>query len=398
MSKSVGAISYNSQDVIGTGATSIVYRGSLGERPVAVKRVEKKLARVVRSEISQLQISDAHKNIIRYFVTEEDADYFYIALELCLYTLKDYATDSLLRNRIAKKKVIEDMIDGMRWIHKMNVVHRDIKPTNVLLFENAIKELELKISDFGISKQMEISDSQMSVVPDGSSYWSVPEMARGRYNFKSDVYSMGCLIYYIIKNGNFSKTNDLIDFDWSSDFENSCDGVLLKHLVKAMTKPNPEERPTFECLQFGPYFWPTQKVLSFILAVADRVKIGDYQANEAKGSIQLGSENVFDTNWETRLEPEVINSLAYRSQRHTYGTSSISELLRAIRNKQAHYDEISSNAKQIYGPIPNGFASYWTEKFPKLLLHIYDKIGSTSLRSDETLAQYYPPGNVCNHL
>lgn len=397
MLKTIGAITFDSSQVIGKGSSSVVYKGTLGQREIAVKKVEKKLSRLVQREMTQLQMSDGHPNVIRYFLTEEDSDFYYIALELAYCTLREYVSGSVLKSKIPPKKIVADMIEGMKWLHEMSVVHRDIKPTNVLLLKNKVGELEVKISDFGFAKQLEVSDSQMSIAPDGSKYWTVPEMARGRYNLKSDVYSMGCLVFYVMSEGNVSIANEVVNFTWSANSDSTSEGNLVKHLVQSMTMQAPEQRPSFKCLLFHPFFWDSTKTLSFINAVADRVKVGDYQAIQTKSSIQGGCEAVFGDNWETRLEQDVINSLAYRSARHNYGTSSASELLRAIRNKAAHYDEMSYSAKSTYGSMPGGFSDYWTRKFPSLIRHLYVKVAMSGLRSDKNFEAFYPPQEMCNN-
>lgn len=399
MAQNVGAITFNTNQVLGRGSSSIVYRGLFGKREVAVKRVEKKNMKLIDKEISLLEKADRHVNIIRYLHAEEDPQYYYIALELCLCSLKDFVTRNDLKAKISQKTIIEQMISGMKWLHsnELSIIHRDIKPTNVLLMHK-IDELEVKISDFGFAKQLQVPDSQMSVVPDESNYWTVPEMAHGKYTKKSDVYSMGCLMAYLATNGMLPAANDLVKFARGSSNIDTSDGVLLKHLIRVMTRELPEDRPAFECIQHHPYFWDLTKILNFLIQVADRVKFGDGLANVAKQHFQEGVEVVIGSNWCDRLEPIVIMSLAYRSANHNYGTMSISELLRALRNKAAHYDEMPAAAKAVFGPSPDGFSAYWTGKFPFLLLHIYLKVYKSGLYRDANFAQFYPLSQNCDNV
>lgn len=64
---------------------------------------------------------------------------------------------------------------------KLDLVHRDVKPSNILLLKKSPKELEVKVSDLGLGKVLDVEDSQMSVSQDGSFYWTVPEMKTGKY-------------------------------------------------------------------------------------------------------------------------------------------------------------------------------------------------------------------------
>lgn len=303
-----------------------------------------------------------------------------------------------LKARIAPKDVAEKMLKGLKWLHSLRIIHRDIKPTNVLLMEKSSGELELKISDFGFAKEVKISSSQISVIPNESVYWEVPEMSKGRYNMKSDVYSMGCLIYYIANAGITRKSNNLIDFSWSSSFRESSDNALIYHLVSVMTKTEPDLRPSTECLLYHPYLWNHQKILNFLVSFADRIKENDSLAYATKSVLQEHANVVIGSNWCARLEPTVISSLAYRSARHNYNEGSLSELLRALRNKEAHYDEMSQAAKQIYGTLPDGFTNYWTSKFPMLLITVYLVGQKSGLNQDPTFSQYYQQIIPCDNL
>lgn len=393
MSQRVGAIEYNPKEAIGQGSSSVVFRGSFGKRVVAVKRVESTKTNLIESEVNILQTSDGHPNIIRYFHSERDTNFTYIALDLCSFTLKDYISRSDLKAKITPRTIISQMIQAMEWLHKLSVVHRDIKPTNVLLLEKSPGEFEVKISDFGFAKQIQVSDSQMSVIPDESNYWMPPEMAQGKYTKKSDVYTMGCLIFYVAKSGEIAKRS--ISLLPSLSETSRC--ALLNHMLIVMTKPDPNERPSFHCLRFHPYFWDNQKILNFFLSVADRVKVRDGPASQAASYFQEDCREVISSSWLDRLDDVVISSLAYRSSRHNYDGNSISELLRALRNKEAHYDEMSAAAKATYGALPDGYTEYWTGKFPLLLMHVYLKVHKSGLYRDENFIQYYPQDQTCDN-
>jgi serine/threonine-protein kinase/endoribonuclease IRE1 len=416
----IGSIVFNSNEIVGRGASSVVYKGEkfteklsnshfricchfsgkIGNRDVAVKKVPKSRAKLVTAEIDLLEKSDRHPNIIRYYLSEEDAENHYIALELCHGTLLDFISDERMKAKITLKNVFDQLLRGMEFLHDLNIVHRDVKPTNVLLFLTSPNELTVKISDFGFAKLMDSrKGSEMSVVPDESSFWTVPEMAQGHYNKKSDVFSIGALIYFICVDGKASNSGKAFSFDLlnSIKFTESSNGIPLRHLITVMTRPSPHLRPSFKCLRFHPYFWDSQKVLNFLTAAADRIKISDGLALKAKNMLQENAETVIGWDWSSRLDHEVISSLAYRSRFHNYGTNSISELLRAIRNKAAHYDEMTASAKQVYGPIPEGFASYWTSKFPGLVMHVFLKLYRAELHSDPTFKDsYYPNADECN--
>jgi serine/threonine protein kinase len=83
------------------------------------------------------------------------------------------------------------MLCGLTYLHSKNILHRDIKPANVLLnFQG-----EVKLSDFGISRELplEIEFSRTSVGT--RSYMSPERIEGGKYGFKSDVWGIGLILY-----------------------------------------------------------------------------------------------------------------------------------------------------------------------------------------------------------
>ena len=86
----VGKISFNPKDVLGHGAEgTIVYRGTFDNRDVAVKRILPECFSFADREVQLLRESDEHPNVIRYFCTEKDRQFQYIAIELCAATLQE---------------------------------------------------------------------------------------------------------------------------------------------------------------------------------------------------------------------------------------------------------------------------------------------------------------------
>lgn len=390
----IGSISFNPEHPLGKGLSSIVFRGKFGDRDVAVKRVDKSNVKLMEKEIKLLQESDAHPNIIRYFHTEEDDKFFYIALELCLWTLNDYVENKELKSRIAMKQIVDQLFSGITSLHALTIVHRDIKPTNILLMENAQKELVVKISDFGFAKEMKDSDSQMSIADRGSIYWTIPEMAKNKYNAKSDVFSAGRIVHYIAMNGSV----DPKEVTWRPGFNNTPEKVAMKHLVTMMTRENPEQRPPFQCLVQHPFFWENQKIINFLVAAADRLKRGnenDELSMKTKGTLEENSEIVIGRSWYEGLEDSVKRSLGRGRIQKNYNENLICELLRGIRNMTAHYNEQSQESKATFGPMPDGFTNYWIGKFPQLLMHVYITVHKTGLFRDINFSQFYLQNSNC---
>ncbi|KAJ1762825.1 bifunctional endoribonuclease/protein kinase ire1 [Coemansia sp. RSA 1591] len=136
----LGAITLSDQ-VLGYGSHgTVVYRGEFQGRAVAVKRLLLDFYEVADHEVQVLQESDSHPNVIRYFCTERQDHFMYIALELCCGSLADAvlgAPKAKLANQLLvsmpKKKILHQLACGLLHLHALKLVHRDIKPQNILV-------------------------------------------------------------------------------------------------------------------------------------------------------------------------------------------------------------------------------------------------------------------------
>lgn len=121
----VGKIQFNCQQVLGKGCEgTFVFRGSFEERKVAVKRLLPECFTFADREVSLLRESDAHENVVRYFCTEQDRQFRYIAVELCAATLQDYTEGKSavdLRDQISVWDVLTQATSGVSHLHSLNI-------------------------------------------------------------------------------------------------------------------------------------------------------------------------------------------------------------------------------------------------------------------------------------
>lgn len=184
----IGKITFNSGNVLGKGCEgTFVFRGTFEKRNVAVKRLLPECFTLADREVSLLRESDAHENVVRYFCTEQDRQFKYIAVELCAATLQDYIEGGKLSNELKRQISVLDVLrqatNGLSHLHSLNIVHRDIKPQNVLLsLPNAYNMVRAMISDFGLCKKLNFgktSFSRRSGIT-GTEGWIAPEMLKGQ--------------------------------------------------------------------------------------------------------------------------------------------------------------------------------------------------------------------------
>lgn len=194
---------YQIQKKLGEGGMADVYiaHDTLLNRDVAIKFLRGSLAldpvallRFQREAHSASVLS--HPNIVEiYDVGEEDGQH-YMVMEL----IRGKTLKQLISQRGALEKqeaiaIMEQLVEAIREAHAHNIIHRDIKPQNVLIKDDGT----VKITDFGIAT---VSDALQLTQTDtvlGSVHYLAPELARGESaSFQSDIYALGITFYELL--------------------------------------------------------------------------------------------------------------------------------------------------------------------------------------------------------
>jgi beta-lactam-binding protein with PASTA domain/tRNA A-37 threonylcarbamoyl transferase component Bud32 len=200
---------YELDGIVGKGGMAEVFRARdiRLDRIVGVKTLRNDLARDQTFQArfrreAQSAASLNHPSIVAVYDTGEDVvngtPVPYIVMEFVDgRTLRDLLRDDrrLLPERAAE--ITDGVLRALDYSHRNGIVHRDIKPGNVMLTRNG----DVKVMDFGIARA--VSDSQMTMTQTaqviGTAQYLSPEQARGeRVDARSDLYSTGCLLYELL--------------------------------------------------------------------------------------------------------------------------------------------------------------------------------------------------------
>ncbi|KAB5594379.1 Mitogen-activated protein kinase kinase kinase [Ceratobasidium theobromae] len=269
--------------LIGRGSFGRVYHAmnlTTGEM-IAVKQVELPKTDSDRADSRQMSVVDAlksesdtlrdldHPHIVQYLGFEETMDAFSIFLE--------YVPGGSVGSVLRKFGKFEDevvrsfsrqIIDGLAYLHKSGILHRDLKGDNILVDRSGI----CKISDFGISKRSEhVYNNHEGTAMQGSVFWMAPEMLHNNkqgYNAKIDIWSVGCVVLemqagrrpwteddmfaVMYKVGGLRQAppvpNDVYLTPLADDFRQRCFAVLVFTFLSACVtdsyRSDPAERPT----------------------------------------------------------------------------------------------------------------------------------------------------------
>jgi eukaryotic-like serine/threonine-protein kinase len=198
---------YQIEKELGKGAMGVVYQGrdpKIG-RVVAIKTMA--LADEFEAEeledVKQRFFREAetagrlnHPNVVTIFDAGEEHDLAYIAMEFLKG--RDLAPQTKPGNLLPIDKVlsiIARVADALGYAHRQNVVHRDVKPANIM-YEPATDTV--KVTDFGIARITDASRTKTGMVLGTPSYMSPEQLAGKRVDGRSDLFSLGVTLYQLL--------------------------------------------------------------------------------------------------------------------------------------------------------------------------------------------------------
>lgn len=194
---------YKILKVIGGGGMANVYlaRDIILERDVAIKILrldfsdDDEFIRRFRRE-AQSATSLAHPNIVSIYDVGEEDNIYYIVMEYVEgKTLKQYIQQNAPLHPREALNLMEQIVSAIAHAHENQIVHRDIKPHNILIDNLG----NIKVTDFGIAMALTSTTITHTNSVLGSVHYLSPEQARGQIaTKKSDIYSLGIVLYEML--------------------------------------------------------------------------------------------------------------------------------------------------------------------------------------------------------
>jgi serine/threonine-protein kinase/endoribonuclease IRE1 len=364
----------------------------------------------------------------------------YIALELCRASLSDVIDKSHLHKDLAQmgQKNLPDVLyqitNGISHLHSLRIVHRDLKPQNILVTPAKDGTPRLLVSDFGLCKKLEGEQSSFRATTAhaaGTTGWRAPELLldddakdgmsmidasthsgngstaigdellpNGRRATRAiDIFSLGLVFFYVLTQGqhpfdcggkflrevNIRKGNyDLKPLDVLGDYSYEA-----RNLIESMIDKEPKRRPSAKQVMAHPFFWSAKKRLNFLCDVSDHFE--KEKRDPPSDPLQALEDWATDVTHGDFLKPlgkEFVDSMG--KQRKYTGTKML-DLLRALRNKKNHYEDMPDKLKKDVGPLPEGYLSFWTRKFPNLLIACWNVVYDVEWDRQDRFLEYYTP-------
>ena len=197
---------YEILEELGRGAMGIVYKGRDPklDRLTAIKTIrftddfDEDQAAKIREQFyreAEVVAKLSHPNIVTIYDVGEDLDLSYLAMEyLEGESLETYACKEKLLSIRKTIDVTAQVCDALAYAHGHGIVHRDVKPANIMILKNGL----VKVTDFGIARATASSKTRTGVIK-GTPYYMSPEQISGmKVDGRSDIFSLGIVFYQLL--------------------------------------------------------------------------------------------------------------------------------------------------------------------------------------------------------
>ncbi|CAM2077280.1 MULTISPECIES: Stk1 family PASTA domain-containing Ser/Thr kinase [Clostridia] len=222
---------YELIEKIGEGGMAIVYkaRDNKLSRLVAVKILKREFAnnkdisdKFKKEATAVANFSDANIVNVLDVGHEEEGNIDYFVMEYVDgKTLKELIVENGKLNYTVAISIAIQIAKALECAHRNNIIHRDVKPQNILVTENGL----VKVTDFGIAKSSTSATITNTTTIMGSAHYLSPEQAKGTFiDLRSDIYSLGIVLYEMV--------TGILPFDGESPVT-----IALKHIQSEPIEP-----------------------------------------------------------------------------------------------------------------------------------------------------------------
>ena len=191
------------QEIVGVGGMSVVYKAydNVDDRIVAIKILKdeflnnEEFKRRFKNESKAIALL-SHPNIVKVYDVNFGEKLQYIVMEyIAGITLKEYINKQGAITWNDALFFMTQILRAVQHAHDKGIVHRDIKPQNIILLQNG----NIKVTDFGIARFSRSDTRTLTEQAIGSVHYIAPEQAKGEYtDEKADIYSLGVVLYEML--------------------------------------------------------------------------------------------------------------------------------------------------------------------------------------------------------
>jgi len=417
--RQVGGIRYNQDDVIGTGSRgTYVLRGSVARtsrarHACAVKRIVRAPGEAGRRGLQlverEVELLSALKSsfvvdFMEWGVTDEA---FFLAIELCAESLEQAVCRQPQMALDERLRLCREAVAAVAWLHGQGVAHNDLRPANILLSLAG----GVKLADLGLAVRLGEDQVEQEVPGDFSLSTFVqygvelnlrgrpPEVLAGsRLTSAVDVFSLGCVLFFILTGGGAAFSSDANIRGGRFDLTGLMSGLRprsaleARHLIAGMLVVEPAARPTAAVVLRHPLFWTAGQVVRAAKELhASGVDV-ELQLGEVGERGALIMAAACDTQgWQSRVEGGLLERMRQMGSAYE---DDFPGLLRFIRNVLEHPPtaaesrEVARNLDRespgkSVGERKELFADWMVSCFPTLGIAVYECGGQAVLQEGE---------------
>nr|XP_033465755.1 uncharacterized protein LOC117246125 isoform X2 [Epinephelus lanceolatus] len=354
---------------------------------VAIKKMTKCNYQELKNEEGFLRLPELdHPSIVRYVDIAEDENFGYLGLQLCEYTLEE-----CIKNKydwLLRKSLVYQFLDSLKVLHCQSppILHRDLKPQNVLIDVNG----RARLADFGISRRLAKGQTTYRTGSAGTRCWMAKETLADDsdipYKSNTDIQVAGMLTYYILSGGHHPFG------DKSHKCENNIDegrysldhvqDVVAKDLIEGMIHEEPKNRPKVEECLSHPFFWTSERKVEYLIKSGNRKEVENCRNadQELISSLEKCAEDGSFKQWKDQFPPQLVQKMDGKKKPYPANTLG---LLRFIRNLHEHYQEDAAQVDVM-------------KMFPDLFGCVYKFAKTRGWNSETPLKQLFQREDITN--
>ena len=232
--------------------------------------------------------------------------------------------------------------------------------------------------------------------------------AAARTSRSVDIFSLGCIFYCTIIPGShpfgewYEREANIMKNEPNTK---SLDAISVEasDLVCSMIARDPTQRPTAAQVCLHPFFWDAARRLAFLCQLSDRLEATSPTLTDSADSsaqqqtyvdpflVERNAAAVVGTSWDKNLDQGLLSNV---SRFRTYDPSSVRDLLRLIRNKHHHFDELPEDVKRRLGPSPTDLIKYFERAFPGLVMHCFRVCRDNLTKDDPLVIKFCIPARL----